>query len=96
MWHAKTLKQRLRAWAKNKTFSFVLAVISVLLGIPALASFVYDNFIKSSPAVVQPLNAGSATTSGPQSPAITGNGNSVTYGEPDTNKKKNAAKKPKE
>lgn len=34
-----------------------------------------------------PTKSGSATTTGPQSPAVTGDGNSITYGEPSESKK---------
>jgi len=41
------------------------------------------------PASAPASQTGNATTSGGQSPAVTGNGNSVTYGSPsDTSKKK--------
>ncbi|HKW65484.1 MAG TPA: hypothetical protein VJN89_23235 [Candidatus Acidoferrum sp.] len=88
MWHAKTFKHKLQAWAKNKTLSFVISAVSLGLTISALATWTYDNFIKQKTAVVQPHNTGNAVTSGPQSPAISGDGNSVTYDQPDTDKKK--------
>jgi len=96
MWHATTLKHKLRAWAKNKTLSFVISIASVLVTIAAVATWVYDNFTKPKPAVVQPHSTGNALTSGPQSPAITGDGNSVAYGQSDADKKKKETKKAKE
>ncbi len=96
MWHAKTLRHKLRAWAKNKTLSFVISVGSVFLTVAALATWVYDNLTKPKPAVVQPHSTGNAVTSGGQSPAISGDGNSVTYGQPEADKKKKETKKAKE
>ena len=96
MWHARTVRHKLQAWARNKTLSFVLSVVSVLLGVTTLAPWVYDNFIKPKPVAVQPRNTGNAVTSGPQSPAISGDGNSVTYVQTDADKKKKETKKAKE
>jgi hypothetical protein len=63
-------------------------VFSVFL---ALGIWVYDDFIKTK-TVVPTRNTGSATTSGPNSPAVSGDGNSVTYGQPDPDKKKQMKK----
>jgi hypothetical protein len=91
MWHAKTLKNRLRAWARNKTLGFIITVFSVFL---TLGIWVYGEFIRTK-TVVPAHNTGNATTSGPNSPAVSGDGNNVTYSEPlPANKKE--AQKPKE
>jgi len=96
MWHAKTLRHKLRAWAKNKTLSFVISVGSVFVGTVGLATWVYDNLTRPKPAVAQPHRTGNAVTSGSQSPAISGDGNSVTYGQPPADKKNKETKKAKE
>lgn len=92
MWHAKTWKHRLRAWATNKTLSFL---ITLFVAISPVIFFVYQEFVKSKPVVVAPRSTGNAMTSGPNSPALTGDGNSVTYSQPEDDKKKEP-KKPKE
>jgi hypothetical protein len=86
MWHAKTLKNKVRAWARNKTLSFVLTVFGGLGVFLTFGIWVYDDFIKVK-AVAPARSTGSATTSGPNSPAVSGDWNSVTYGPPAPDKK---------
>jgi hypothetical protein len=42
---------------------------------------------KSAPVATAPVKSGDASTSGDQSPAVTGSGNSVSYGQPSVPKK---------
>lgn len=91
MWHAKTFKNKLRAWVRNKTLGFVLTVIGALSLFLTLGIWVYDDFIKPKTIPVPIRTTGNATTSGPNSPAISGDGNSVTY-QPDSGKDKEKKK----
>jgi len=88
-WHAKTLKQKIKAWARNQTVVFVLAVVGACASIAGVIGWAYDEFRKSAPPkalVTDTVTAvpghGNAVTTAPNSPAITGNGNAVTYGQP--------------
>jgi hypothetical protein len=45
-YHAKTLKQKLRAWARNDTLLFGLTVLGIVIGVIALGGWAYDEFIK--------------------------------------------------
>lgn len=92
MWHAKTLKNMLVAWARNKRLSFGITVFSLFLTLVFGAYEVYQGFAKPHPLVISPRSTGNATTSGPNSPAVTGPGNSITYGQSDSNRKDKKAK----
>src|ERR1700722_15639004 len=48
-YHASTLKQKLRAWARNDTLVFVLTVVGVVFGLIALGGWAYDEFKKKLP-----------------------------------------------
>jgi hypothetical protein len=50
-YHANTLKQKLKAWARNNTLMFVLAVIGAVgtvATVIALGGWVYDEFLKKT------------------------------------------------
>ncbi len=78
--------------------------ISLLISTVALAYFVGHTLSLNESAPTQgapsateaPKKSGDAITSGPNSPAVSGDGNSVTYGQPEADKKKKEMKKAKE
>jgi hypothetical protein len=54
-WHAKGFWRRIKAWAKNQTLGFVLALIFGSAGLIALGGWVYDEFVKHPAPVVAPI-----------------------------------------
>lgn len=79
--------------AKHPTASLLIVVVcgALLFGaVWKLAAYEYQRDINKSQAVPSqpvPAKSGDATTTGNQSPAVTGNGNSITYGQPSDSKK---------
>jgi len=66
---------------------FILSLVAMVLG---FAGFVATRrHVGGKPT-------GNASTSGPNSPAVSGDGNSVTYGQPEADKKKKETKEAKE
>ncbi|MGD0403223.1 MAG: hypothetical protein ABSB66_08500 [Candidatus Acidiferrales bacterium] len=71
--------------------------VSLFLAVVCIAYFVGHTSYKSSSSTAKthptaPVEAqqksGDATTSGPESPAVTGSGNTITYDQPSTPEKK--------
>jgi len=57
MWHARTLRQKIRAWAANKPLQFILAIAATFLAVVALCGWVYDEFFKHERPLVEISNA---------------------------------------
>jgi hypothetical protein len=49
VFHASTLRQKVKAWARNSTLTFVLTVVGLIV---TVAAFSYDEFLKPMPAPV--------------------------------------------
>lgn len=74
----KNVEEQTASVARNKILGFIFAVVGVLGVFLTIGIWVYDDFIKPK-TVVPARNTGNATTSGPNSPAVSGDGNNVTY-----------------
>jgi hypothetical protein len=57
MWHARTLRQKIRAWAANKPLLFFLTVAGIILAAMALGGWGYDEFFKHERPLVEISNA---------------------------------------
>jgi hypothetical protein len=81
MWHAKTPSQKIRSWAKNRTLGFVLTVVFGAIGVIGVLGWGYDEFFEHPPVQKhkpeRPVTTGPATTTGPNSPATTGDNNRI-------------------
>jgi hypothetical protein len=57
MWHARTPRQKIRAWAANKPLLFILAIVGTILTAVALVGWSYDEFFKRERPLVEISNA---------------------------------------
>jgi hypothetical protein len=49
VFHASTLRQKVKAWARNSTLTFVLTVVGLIITVAAFSGWAYDEFLKRIP-----------------------------------------------
>jgi hypothetical protein len=89
--------KELYGWVGVKHPAASLLVVTLMgavvsFGVWKLAAYEYQKDVeKNEPSTkatqIQPVKTGNASTSGPESPAVTGDGNKFTYNQPDGSKK---------
>jgi hypothetical protein len=57
MWHAKGLRQSIKAWAKNQTLGFAMAVAFGVITVIGVLGWAYDEFFKHERPMVEISNA---------------------------------------
>jgi hypothetical protein len=78
--------------AKNPTASLIVVmIVTAMIGgaFWTFSAYLYHRDLPKAPtAITQPMppKSGNATTTGDQSPAVTGDGNRTTYGQPSDSK----------
>jgi hypothetical protein len=51
-YHASTVGQKIRAWARNSTLIFVFTVVGLIITVAAFSGWFYDEFLKNAPAPI--------------------------------------------